>query len=215
MGTQPPLVAPYTEKTRFLNVVDDRLTDFSRNVISGFTGLMYACYFDSYDVFQLLFEYEYRRTSVFEVNVHATANTKTSRFVLPIESNVLMLALLRSSRNCLRVILDKIAEDEEYRRFFYGQTNRDGYNCLSIAALVSTSQYGSDFITANTVRAMILPNAACTSGFFHVCCYYGQYTALNKVYEILEDEDVDPSLKKDIYTALLLFDQESGLLEAC
>ena len=50
-GAQPPLVAPFTEKPRFLNVVDDRLTDFPRNIISGFSGLMYACYFDSVDVF--------------------------------------------------------------------------------------------------------------------------------------------------------------------
>lgn len=50
-GAQPPLVAPYAPKPRFLNVVDDRLTDFSRNIISGFTGLMYACYFDAADVF--------------------------------------------------------------------------------------------------------------------------------------------------------------------
>lgn len=103
-GQQQPLVAPFTEKTRFLNVVDDRLTDFPRNIISGFTGLMYACYFDSYTVFEKLFRYEYRRTSVFEVNVHAAAKTKTSRFVLPIGSDCLMLALLRGSRNCLNYI---------------------------------------------------------------------------------------------------------------
>lgn len=99
----------------FLNRSDDRLTDLTRNIISGFTGLLYAAYFDSIDCFRKLFEYEYKRGSLFEFSLQLSANTKTTRYILPIGSDCLMVCLLRSSRRCLEYILNEISERDEVR----------------------------------------------------------------------------------------------------
>lgn len=215
LGTAGPVVPPQTGRTVFLNRSDDRLTDLTRNIISGFTGLLYAAYFDSIDCFRKLFEYEYRRGSLFEFSLQLSANTKTTRYILPIGSDCLMVCLLRSSRRCLEFILNEIAERDEVRQFFYTNKNKDGHNALSVAALCSTNLNAANFITEETVEQMIMANATSQNGFFYICAYYGQYTALDKIYQMLESEEVPESLKKKVYTAALMFNGQTSLLDAC
>lgn len=105
MGTSAPLIMPNLEKTVFLNKIDDRLTDYTKNIISGFTGLLYAAYFDSLEVFEKLFDFEYLKGTVFEINGYITANTKTTRFMIPINTDCLSICLLRGSRRCMEFIL--------------------------------------------------------------------------------------------------------------
>eukprot|EP00703_Trepomonas_sp_PC1_P004546 JAP92060.1 Hypothetical protein TPC1_16115 [Trepomonas sp. PC1] len=208
-------MAPQIQKTQFLNRTDDRLTDLTKNIISGFTGLLYAAYFDSEDVFQLLFDFEYRKTSLFEFNGQVTANTKTTRLVFSIGSDCLQVALLRSSRRVILYILTRLQESPEMADFFYSRVNNDSYSALSVAALCSTNQHCAKFINEETVGRMIQLSQNLKTGFFYICCYFGQFAALDKVFQILVNDEADEKLKKKIYVAALVFQQEVNLLEAC
>ncbi|CAL6087611.1 Conserved_hypothetical protein [Hexamita inflata] len=215
LGTAAPLMPPHVERTAFLNRSDDRLTDLTKNVVSGFTGLLYAAYFDSLEVFQALFEYEYKRSSLYEFNMHVAADTKTTRLILPIGSDCLQVALLRSSRRCLEYIILQIRGQDEIRDYFYSHKNQDGHNALSVAALCSTNINCSNFITEEVIDKSILENAELKTGFFYICCYFGQYTALEKIFAILESEEADEALKQKIYTAALIYQGDVSLLDAC
>lgn len=101
------------------------------------------------------------------------------------------------------------------KKFFYNHVNKDGQSPLTLAAMCSDNLQCIAFVNEETVAAMIGLSAETPSSFFYFCCFFGQYTALKKIYEMLKTYSVDDELKKTIYTAALVYDNEVSLLEAC
>lgn len=72
--------------------------------------------------------------------------------------------------------------------------NRDRFNNLSMAALMSSSDEAAKFITARNVYNMIASNADSQTGFFYTSCYYGQWDALEEIYNLLDDDKFETKI---------------------